>query len=443
MHLRSFLEVLMSDWTLADLEKWDEKICQIAQEKNLDWYPITYETCDYYEMIGNMSYHGMPTHYGHWSYGKSFEIQQQQYKHGMMGLPYELIINSDPCISYLMKENPLYLQILIMAHCVGHSDFFKNNRTFMHTRADTVVPRMRNAKKRIRSYIEDPSIGIERVEKIIDACHALSYQVPRRVCDIKDISGDREKYLKNIKNETGLDWTNISKIPHEPEDDILGFISLYNKNLEDWEIDIIEIIRDEAYYFMPQIRTKVMNEGWASFWHYNILHDLELESSFHIPFLKSHNQVVRPHIGGLNPYHIGFHMFNKIKERFGMEECFLAREIHNDESFLRQYLTAADCEELNLFTYSKNDGTMSIDDISDEQGWQEVKKEVINSVAGNSIPKIYIEAVDEGDILVLHHEHDGRDLQLQYAEHVLSHVKYLWGNEVKLITMLSGEPYEI
>ena len=145
----------MSDWSLKDLQEWDDRICDLAKDHGLDWYPITYETCDYFEMLGNMAYHGMPTHYGHWSYGKSFEVQHQRYQLGMTGLPYELIINSNPCISYLMKENPLYLQILIMAHCVGHSDFFKINRTFAHTRADTVVPRMRNAKKRIQSLEKD------------------------------------------------------------------------------------------------------------------------------------------------------------------------------------------------------------------------------------------------------------------------------------------------
>ena len=145
----------MSEWTHDDLKLWDDKIRKIAEKHGLDWYPITYEVCDYYEMIGHMSYHGMPSHYNHWSYGKSFERTHQMYNLGMEGLPYELIINSDPSIAYLMKQNPLYLQILIMAHCVGHSDFFKNNRTFEKTMPQTVVSRMRNAKKRIQKYTED------------------------------------------------------------------------------------------------------------------------------------------------------------------------------------------------------------------------------------------------------------------------------------------------
>ncbi len=436
----------MSDWTLKDLQGWDDKICELAEGHGLDWYPITYETCDYFEMLGNMSYHGMPTHYGHWSYGKSFEVQHQRYQLGMTGLPYELIINSNPCISYLMKENPLYLQILIMAHCVGHSDFFKINRTFQHTRADTVVPRMRNAKKRIQSYIEDPSIGIDKVERIIDAAHALSYQVPRFPHDIRDLEQERKDW--QVANKDALNSGDISErrfnaLPIEPEYDVLGFISAYARDLKDWERDIIEIVRDEAHYFMPQIRTKVMNEGWACFWHFRMLNELNLPQQYHLPFLKSHNQVVRPHITSINPYHVGFHLFNKIEERFGLEECFIAREVHHDESFLRQYLTQEDCEELNLFSFSENPDMIEVTEVSDESGWKHVKKILIEQIGSNSIPVIYVDFVED-DTLILYHEHDGkRDLELGYAEKVIEHTKHLWKNDVKLITLIDDAPFEI
>lgn len=436
----------MSDWNLKDLTLWDDRICEIAKSHGLDWYPITYETCDYFEMLGNMSYHGMPTHYGHWSYGKSFEVQHQQYQLGMTGLPYELIINSNPCISYLMKENPLYLQILIMAHCVGHSDFFKQNRTFGFTRADTIVPRMRNAKKRIQSYIEDPSIGIEKVESIIDSAHALSYQVPRYPCDIKEIGLDRKMWQiahKKELNDGTITEKLYNSIPHEPEYDVLGFINEYARGLSDWEKDVIEIVRDEAYYFMPQIRTKTMNEGWACFWHYKILHELNMPQKYHLPFLKSHNQVVRPHIGSLNPYHIGFHLFNKIEERYGLEECFIAREVHNDESFIRQYLTQEDCEELNLFSFADKPDMIEVTEVSDEIGWKHVKEIMLKQIGGNSIPIIYVDNVEE-DALVLYHEHDGkRDLDITHANKVIEHTEKLWKNEVKLITIVDNAPFEI
>ena len=152
-------------------------------------------------MIGHMSYHGLPSHYGHWSYGKSFERTHQMYNLGMEGLPYELIINSNPSIAYLMRENPLYLQILIMAHCVGHSDFFKNNRVFSHTRPDIAVSRFRNAKKRIQSYIENPNIGLEKVESFLDCIHSIRFQTERN--NIKRISRSdiKKRKIDQINNE--------------------------------------------------------------------------------------------------------------------------------------------------------------------------------------------------------------------------------------------------
>ena len=437
----------MSDWDFKALKKWDEKICKIAEDHELEWYPIVYETCDYYEMIGHMSYHGMPSHYGHWSYGKSFERTHQMYNLGMEGLPYELIINSNPSIAYLMRENPLYMQVLIMAHCVGHSDFFKNNRMFSMTYADSVVPRFRNAKRRIQSYVEDPSIGIRKVEQIIDAIHTIQHQTYRYPKEYISNSQKKKDLVKELKtkteNDEKFDQIDIEKVPLEPEYDILGFILEHNSSLEEWERDILEIIRDESQYFMPQIRTKVMNEGWASYWHYTILHELDLPAEYHLPFLKSHNQVIRPHVGGINPYHVGFYMFNKIKERHGIEECFLAREVNHDESFIRQYLMQEDCEELNLFSFSPKKSDYVVTDVSDESGWKNVKQGLIDQIGANTIPVIYVESIDEGNTLVLHHEHDGRDLEIDYAERVVEHLKNIWKNPVKLLTIIEDEPFEI
>jgi len=437
----------VSDWNFKELKKWDEKICEIALSHNLDWYPIIYETCDYYEMIGHMSYHGMPSHYPHWSFGKTFERTHQMYNMGMEGLPYELIINSDPSIAYLMRENPLYLQILIMAHCTGHSDFFKNNRMFADTDPKHVVSRFRNARKRIQGYIEDPSIGIEKIEAILDACHTIqhqTYRYPRDYINHKDQKNNLIKKAKKLREKgKSIDHIDFEKIPLSPEHDILGFLGEHARMLEEWQKDIIEIVRDEARYFIPQMRTKVMNEGWASFWHYNIMHELDLPQKYHIPFLKSHNQVIRPHIGSINPYHLGFYLFQKIKERYGIEECFLAREINNDDSFIRQYLTQEDCEELNLFSYSLHKDKFMVDDVSDREGWKNIKRDLISQVGANTIPTIYVESIDQGSLLVLHHEHDGRDLEIEYAERVIESIVEIWGGQVKLLTVIEGEPFEI
>lgn len=438
----------MSDWDFKLLKEWDDKICAIAEDAGLDWYPISYEVCDYYQMIGHMSYHGLPSHYSHWSYGKSFERTHQMYNLGMEGLPYELIINSNPSIAYLMRENPAYLQILIMAHCVGHSDFFKNNRTFSHTRPNDITARFRNARKRVQSYIEDPSIGVEKVEEILDAAHAIKYQIDRYCLPRPSHEELKQEYTQKIKNDKTGKWKDfdIEKIPLEPDYDLLGFIAQHG-NLKDWQRDLIEIVRHESIYFMPQIRTKIMNEGWASFWHYRIMHELDLPQEYHIPFLKSHNQVIRPHIGSINPYHLGFKLFEKIEERFGKEEMFLAREIGNDQSFLREYLTEEDCIELNLFSYSKKQkeqGVFSVDEVSDDEGWKKIKESLIRGVGEGTIPKIYVEEIEkEGNVLVLQHEHDGRDLELNYADEVVKHVSTLWGGTVKLMTIVEEEPWEI
>lgn len=432
------------NWDFKTLKEWDDNIIDLARKRGLDWFPITYEVCDYFSMIGHMSYHGMPTHYGHWSYGKSFERTHTMYNLGMEGLPYELIINSNPSIAYLMRENPLYLQVLIMAHCVGHSDFFKNNRMFKNTRPESVVARFRNAKKRIQSYVEDPTIGIEEVEEVIDACQAISFQTYRYGQKRNTHEELVQKYSQKIKEDEDGEYFDfdINRAPLEPDYDILGFISEHGK-LPAWKKDIIEIIRDESRYFIPQIQTKIMNEGWASYWHYTLLHELELPSKMHLPFIKMHNQVIRPHIGGLNPYHMGFTIFKDIEERYGLDECFIARETSHDVAFVRQYLTHDLSEKLGLFSYSakKKEG-YTIDEIYDEDGWDIVKKDLIHNIGTNGIPVIYVDEVEDG-VLVLRHEHDGRDLELGHAEAVVNHVNSLWHGGAKLYTILEEELWEI
>jgi stage V sporulation protein R len=437
----------MSNSILNELNDWDEKIVQIAQSEQfkLDWYDIEYETCDYHEMIGSMVYSGMPSHYSHWSYGKSFERTHQMYNVGAEGLPYELIINSNPSIAYLMRDNPLYLQILIMAHCVGHSDFFKNNRMFAKTRPDTVIQRFRSAKKRIQGYVEDPHIGIDQVEAVIDACHAVQFQISRNGKNRKTRQEIICEYSELINNDKTGQYKNIDlqKNPVDPDYDLLQFIS-ENGRLPSWKKDIIDVCIDESHYFMPQIQTKIANEGWASYTHYTICHELGLPDELHIPILKMHNQVVRPHVGAINPYHLGFHLFQKIKERHGYEECLVARESCNDASFIRQYLTEEDCYELNLFSYSKRgSGSLVIDDVSDHEGWENVKQDLLQNIGGASIPVIYVEEARKDGTLVIKHEHNGKDLELNHANKVVEHLKILWEGNVKLFTTINGRDWEI
>jgi len=174
-----------------------------------------------------------------------------------------------------------------------------------------------------------------------------------------------------------------------------------------------------------------------------MMHELDLPDSMHIPFLKMHNEVVRPHLGSINPYHLGFYLFQRIEERHGLEECFIARESLNDESFIRQYLTEEDCVDLNLFSFGLDKKDFVIDDVSDNEGWRSVKQNLIKQVSANNIPSIVVEGVDEANILTLKHEHDGRDLELEYAESVVDHITTIWGDVVRLETIIEDEPFEI
>ena len=434
----------MSDWTEAELLHWDEKIIRVAEDLGLDWFPIDYEIIDYAEMLGAMAYTGLPTHYRHWSYGKEYERTQTLYNMGQTGLPYEMIINSNPSIAYLMRENALHIHVLTMAHCIGHSDFFKNNRMFADTNPENVIDSFKSAGKYVRKLIEDPSIGIDKVEAILDAAHSIKYQVPR-------FPGIKEKTQKQIiesekaRMKEDLDYNpDLTRVPLQPEYNLLRFIAENSQRLEEWERNLILIVEESSRYFIPQALTKVMNEGWACTIHYKIINELNLPDSLHLPFIKLHNQVVRPHLGQINPYHLGYKLFENIIENKGFEEAKIVREAHNDMSFLRFYVDQPFMEEMNYFSYSfkKKQKTVTIDDISDESGWESVRSELIKNVGLSRVPVIFVDEVEKDNSLCLVHEHDGRDLDLNYAQKVFDHISALWRDEVKLVTIVENEIWE-
>ena len=434
----------MSDWTVADLQKWDDKICRVGEDFGLDWFPIDYEIIDYQEMLGAMAYVGLPTHYRHWSYGKEYERTHTLYNMGQTGLPYEMIINSNPSIAYLMRENALYIHILTMAHCVGHSDFFKQNRMFAHTDPDNIIGSFKSAAKYVRQLIEDPSIGIDRVEKILDAAHSVKYQVPRYP-GIKYktreelVEIEKDKMLENPKYKP-----NLSKTPLRPEYNILRFVAEHSKHLEEWERNLILIVEESSKYFIPQALTKVMNEGWACTIHQKIINELNLPDSLYLPFVKLHNQVIRPHLGQINPYHLGYKLFQKIIEEKGFEEAMTIREVHNDITFLRFYMDEEFMRDNNYFSYSfdKSKQGSVVDDISDAEGWENVRDEMIKNVGLNRLPVVFVDELEKDGTLSLVHEHDGRDIELNYARKVFEFIETLWGDNVKLITIVEDEIWE-
>lgn len=444
----------MADYSIRELEQWNEKIEKIACEEGLDYYEQEFEIVSFEDMICYEAYVGMPSHYPHWSYGKAYEKTKTLNRYNLAGLPYEMVINSNPCIAYLMRDNTLLLQILTIAHVYGHNDFFKNNRLFKYgTRAEYTVEMFKNHADRIRAYIADPGIGYHGVEKILNAAHALRFQTSRVPGQKKVSEADKRKKLleklQKPKNEYPLlgvqgdgeeevPDVNLKKIPVEPEEDILLFLSTYGR-LSDWEKDVLDMVRAETQYFIPQIETKIMNEGWASYWHYTILNKLQLSQGLHVEFLKRHNQVIRPHEGRINPYYVGFKIFEDIRKRYpdNPAKIFEVREIERDESFLRRYLTYELCNEMNLFEYVKSGNEYYISEVADEDGWKEIRDTLAVSAGMGGIPSIrVVEWVQKDNTLILEHEYDGREIEFNYANETLKHLVDLWDGRVMLETRL-------
>jgi stage V sporulation protein R len=439
----------MGEFTIAELEKWNERIEADAKSFGLDFYPQEYEICSYEEMLGYEAYIGMPCHYPHWSYGKAFDRLNTFYRFNLSGLPYEMVINSNPCLAYLMRDNSLLLQILTIAHVYGHNDFFKNNRLFKPTRAELTIENFKNHAERIRGYLQDPSIGYQKVERILDAAHALRFQISR-VLGMKRLALEEQKqrllneYQRKMQRDSfgripELAPPNLNKVPLEPEEDLLWFLSEYGQ-MEEWERDVLRIVRNESEYFLPQIETKIMNEGWASFWHFRILQNLQLSPDLHLEFLKRHHQVIRPHQGGLNPYHLGFTIFGDLERRYGLAKLFEVREIENDRSFIRRYLTRELCAELHLFEYYASEDKAIVTEVADEKGWEQIRDTLCANVGSGAIPVIKVkELVSKDRTLILEHEYDERDLELTYTGETLKYLVELWERPVELITWVKGK----
>jgi len=453
--------------TLKELEDWNERILPLAQELGLNPYPQEFELCDHEQMLAYMAYSGMPSHYPHWSYGKSFEKLKTLYDYGVSGLPYEMVINSNPCIAYLMQDNTLLLQMLTIAHVYGHNDFFRNNFTFKSTRAEFMIETFKAHADRVRRYIEDPSIGLDKVEHLLDAAHAVSMQCRRNLAIRKQTPQEEEDQLleesqpsedpfRSIHRRQEYSAPDLSRVPLHPDEDLLLFIRDHNPLLTDWEKDLLTIVHEETQYFILQIETKIMNEGWASFWHKRILEALDLPQAMKLEFLVRHTQVLSPIPGGINPYHLGFKVWEDIERRWdhpppdeekeygprtksGREKIFEAREVERDASFLRRYLTEDLIRELDLFEFQSRGNEKIISRVADKENWQQIKETLIRSVGMGNVPTIKIENADYNNnrALFLKHDHDGRDLQLEYAEKTLLYLHQLWSREVVLETTIN------
>jgi len=467
-----------SDWTFELIEQYHEVIRATAERYGLDTYANQLEIITAEQMMDAYASVGMPVNYRHWSYGKEFIATERNYKRGQMGLAYEIVINSDPCISYLMEENTLAMQALVIAHAAyGHNSFFKGNYLFrMWTDASSIIDYLVYAKQYIAKC--EQAHGLEAVEAVLDSCHALMnhgvdrYRRPAKLSLEKERAKreERESYMQRQLNDL---WRTLPRkaeeehdaqthrFPSEPQENLLYFIEKNAPLLEPWQREVVRIVRKIAQYFYPQRQTQVMNEGWATFWHHRLLNQMYddgyLADGLMMEWLSSHTNVVmqRP-MQALNPYALGFAMYTDMKriceqpteeDRRWFPDLAgtpwlpsLSHAMRNfkDESFIGQYLSPKVMRDLRLFAILDDEAQpdYEISAIHDEDGYRHVRRTLSNNYdLGSREPNIQVWNVNlRGDrsLLLRHTQHRGQPLDSKGAQEVLKHVARLWGFGVHL-----------
>ena len=471
-----------TEWTIDILEKYDQEIKKIALEYQLDTYRIQMEIISAEQMMDAYSAVGMPLGYSHWSFGKQFLNVEKNYRRGYMGLAYELVINSDPCIAYIMEENTVILQAIVIAHaCYGHNSFFKGNYLFKAwTNADSIIDYLVFAKNYISNCEE--RYGVDKVEELLDACHAIKeygvdrYRRPPKlsVIDEKARQTEREEYLQSqvddlwrtLPSKEQKDTSkNTDRFPSEPEENILYFFEKNAPLLEPWEREVIRIVRKISQYFYPQRQTKVMNEGWATFWHYTIINTMYerglVNNAFMVEFLHNHTNVIyqapfdHPGYTSINPYTLGFSIFQDIRRicedptpedehwfpdlvnTDWIKAVDFAMRNYKDESFIAQYLSPKVIRDLKLFVvlYDESKPDLEVTDIHDEESYQTIRN-LLSQQYNISMtePNIQVYNVDKrGDrsLTLRHVQHDNRPLEKSELEEVMRHLYKIWGFTVK------------
>ena len=428
----------------AALEEAIEQIVAKAKEFGLDFFPMRYEICPA-DVIYTFGAYAMPTRFSHWSFGKLYHQMKTQYDYGLSKI-YELVINSDPCYAFLLDTNTLLQNKMIAAHVLAHCDFFKNNYRFRHTNRQMVAT-MAAFANRVRQYEQD--VGRDRVERFLDAVLAIHEHVdpfpnpkPAPAANLL-----RPRHSPEPISPYADLWSLDGPVPETPQAeepprrpgptrDLLLFILDHAPDLTDWQRDIVSSVRGEMLYFRPQMETKIMNEGWASFWHARIMRELDLTPEESVEFARMHAAVLAPNRFHLNPYHLGFHIFEDIERRYGREKIFEVRETETDVSLIRNYLTEEICEKLDLYLYSRQGSEWRITG----KGWEQVRDGILRQINNCGIPYIYAEDSDyqrRGE-LYLRHGYEGVELDPFYVERTLPHVHHIWQRPVHLETVEDG-----
>lgn len=441
------------------------EITEIATGFGLDFYPMRYEVCPA-EIIYTFGAYGMPTRFSHWSFGKQFFRMKLQYDLGLSKI-YELVINSNPCYAFLLDTNSLIQNKLIVAHVLAHCDFFKNNIRFSNTKRD-MVESMSATAERVKAY--EHKYGKAEVETFLDAVLAIQEHIdpslmrPKLAWSIEDLEEDVEKKrISQYDDLWNLDDRNKKrerpnmhkkkKIPPQPEKDLLLFIEEYSRELEDWQRDILTMMREEMLYFWPQLETKIMNEGWASYWHQRILREMDLTSSEAIEFAKLNAGVVQPSKTSINPYYLGIKMFEDIEERYnnpteemkrrgvkpgsGRDKIFEVREIEWDVSFLRNYLNKDLVMREDMYLFQRQGKEYKVID----KEWEHVRDQLVNMRTNGGFPYLVVEDGDylKNGELYIKHSYEGIELDLKYLEKVLPYLHQLWGRTVHMESIVESK----
>jgi stage V sporulation protein R len=452
---------------VLELESATAEIWALAQKFGLDPYPVHFELVPPSIMYEFGAY-GLPGRFSHWTHGRAYQQIKTMYDYGLSKI-YELVINANPAYAFLLENNTVLQNKLVVAHVLAHVDFFKNNVYFQHTNRGMVETVSINAE-RIRRY--EFEHGRDEVERTLDAVLSIQEHFDPhpnlRGSARAEADGDRNRSRRrpdaperpyddliyigsNRRPETVQPER---KFPEEPEKDLLLFLADHAPDLETWQRDIIQIVRAEQIYFLPQMQTKIMNEGWASLWHSRIMRELALPEQEYLEFARLHSGVLSPSKRDINPYYVGMKIFEDIERRWdepteeereklgrsggeGRAKIFEVRAIENDASFLRNYLTKELVDELDLYLYRLEGDRWVIV----EKDWEVVRDTVLSSMTNFGQPYILVEDGDyrRGRELYLKHCFDGQELDVAYADKTLAYVHRLWQRPVHLETVLEGK----
>jgi stage V sporulation protein R len=482
----------------GELRDLQIQIQSYADEFGLQYFPQVFEVVDYEQMCEIASYGGFPVRYPHWRFGMEYDHLIKSHTYGLSKI-YELVINSDPCYAYLLEGNSLTDQKLVMCHVYGHNDFFRNNHYFSRTDR-RMIDVMANNASRVRRYMDRH--GVNPVEGFIDTCLSIDNLIDpwavfrdppaaqKKKNDDEEPGAEESTLRGRLPNISGYleDYVNPPefiqqqrerrraekeaskrKIPLRPERDVLGFL-LQHAPLESWEADVLSIIREEAYYFLPQMQTKIMNEGWASYWHSKLMTERALRDHEIIDYADACAGVMSMAPGQINPYKIGIELFRDLERRWNMgrfgaewdacddmrerelwdkqlglgrEKIFQVRRLYNDVTFIDEFFTMDFCREQKFFTFTENRRTGRLE--IETREFLKVKNKLLAQLTNFGQPFIYVvdaNYLNRGELL-LGHRHEGSDLKLDYARDTLRNLERIWRRPTAILTVVDDKPKRI